>query len=152
VFQQFNLLPALTAVENVAVPLVIRGESKSAAVAKAAVVLREVSMGDRLHSLPTKLSGGQQQRVAIARALVHEPRLLVCDETTSAVDAKTGHTVMTLIRQLARHPDRITVVVTHDARVFGFADRIISLDDGRISADKQIDPRVVEESSVLEGE
>lgn len=140
VFQMFNLLPALTAAENVAVPLVIQGCSKSTAVGKATAVLEAVGMGDRVHSLPRKLSGGQQQRVAIARALAHEPRLLVCDEPTSAVDAKTGQTVMSLIRKLSLSPDRVTVVVTHDPRVFGFADRIISLEDGRVSGDQRVQP------------
>lgn len=143
VFQQFNLLPSLTASENVAVPLVIQGHSKAAAVARAAKVLESVGMGDRINSLPTKLSGGQQQRVAIARALVHEPSLLVCDEPTSAVDAKTGQTIMSLIRQLALSPNRVTVVVTHDPRVFGFADRIITLEDGRVSEDKRVQADVV---------
>ena len=79
-----------------------------------------------------QLSGGQQQRVAIARALVHEPRLLVCDEPTSAIDAKTGQTIMSLIRQVAVQPGRVAVVVTHDARVFDFGDRIVTLEDGRV--------------------
>src|SRR5579871_3916662 len=118
VFQQFNLLPALTAEENVAVPLVINGKSKAAALTRAGEVLESVGLGDRRWSLPSQLSGGQQQRVAIARALVHEPRLLVCDEPTSAIDARTGHAVMDLIRKTALHPDRVAVVVTHDARVF----------------------------------
>jgi putative ABC transport system ATP-binding protein len=145
VFQLFNLLPALSAVENAAVPLVIQGLSRAEAVKRASKVLTSVGMGDRLHSLPSKLSGGQQQRVAIARALVHEPRLLVCDEPTSAVDAKTGQIVMSLIRQLALSPDRVTVVVTHDSRVFDFADRIISLDDGRVSDDRRIHPQTAEQ-------
>jgi putative ABC transport system ATP-binding protein len=138
VFQQFNLLPALTAVENVTVPLVIRGWSKSNASRQAAHLLEAVGLGDRLNSLPSKLSGGQQQRVAIARALVHQPHLLVCDEPTSAVDAKTGQMVMKLVRELALSPDRVAVVVTHDARVFGFADRIITLEDGRVANDERI--------------
>ena len=137
VFQQFNLLPSLTAAENVAVPLVIRGESKAEAIAKARRLLATVGLADRVDTLPSQLSGGQQQRVAIARALVHEPHLLVCDEPTSAVDAKTGHLVMELIRQLALSPDRVAVVVTHDARVFGFADRIITLEDGRVANDER---------------
>ena len=140
VFQQFNLLPALTIVENVAVPLVIRGIAKVTALEKAAASLAAVGMGDRLQSFPGKLSGGQQQRVAIARALVHEPRLLVCDEPTSAVDAKTGQVVMTLIRNLALSQDRATIVVTHDPRVFGFADRIIAMEDGRVSEDNRVQP------------
>ena len=142
VFQQFNLLPSLTIAENVAVPLVIRGVTKAAAVAKACVALSSVGMGDRVTSLPNKLSGGQQQRVAIARALINEPRLLVCDEPTSAVDAKTGHTVMTLIRDLALSRDRVTIVVTHDPRVFGFADRIIAMEDGRVKEDKRVQPNI----------
>lgn len=142
VFQLFNLLPALTAVENVAVPLVVRGLSRAAAMRRAAPLLESVGLGDRLDALPAKLSGGQQQRVAIARALVHEPRLLVCDEPTSAVDAKTGQTVMGLIRKLALSPDRVTIVVTHDARVFGFADRIIALEDGRVASDERVQAQV----------
>jgi putative ABC transport system ATP-binding protein len=142
VFQQFNLLPALTAAENAAVPLVIRGYSKAAATQRAAAMLTAVGLGDRLGSLPAKLSGGQQQRVAIARGMVHEPRLLVCDEPTSAVDAKTGHTIMSLIRELALSPQRVCIVVTHDARVFSFADRIITLEDGRVADDKHLTPTV----------
>ncbi len=132
VFQQLNLLPALSAVENVAVPLLINGVSRHAALERAAAVLGEVGLGERLQALPAQLSGGQQQRVAIARALVHEPRLIVCDEPTSALDHQTGHNVMELMRRVATGPDRALVVVTHDARIFGFADRIAHMDDGRI--------------------
>ena len=106
----------------------------AAAVAQAREVLRSVGLGDRTESLPSQLSGGQQQRVAIARALVHKPRLLVADEPTSAVDARTGQAIMELIRQVALQPDRVAVVVTHDARVFSFGDRIITLEDGRVAA------------------
>ena len=137
VFQQFNLLPALTAVENVEVPLVINGWPKSKAAVRATELLKAVGLGDRLQSLPSQLSGGQQQRVAIARALVHQPRLLVADEPTSAIDAQTGHTIMQLIRQVALEPERVTVVVTHDSRVFSFGDRIITLEDGRVAQDKR---------------
>ncbi len=137
VFQQFNLLPSLTAAENVDVPLVINGFSKGRAISRASDVLRKVGLGDRLSSLPAQLSGGQQQRVAIARALVHEPHLLVCDEPTSAIDARTGQTIMELIRGMARQPGRVTVVVTHDARVFGFGDRIVTLEDGRVAGEKR---------------
>jgi len=133
VFQQFNLLPFLTAGENVAVPLLIRGESRAAALKRASGVLQAVGLGDRSGALPAQLSGGQQQRVTIARALVHQPRLLVADEPTSAVDARTGQAVMELIRQVALQPDRVAVVVTHDERVFGFGDRIIALDDGQVA-------------------
>jgi len=139
VFQQFNLVPTLTAVENIAVPLVINGQSKAAAVARATEVLKAMGLGDRTTSLPSQLSGGQQQRVAIARALVHQPRLLVADEPTSAIDARTGQAIMELIRQVALQPDRAAVVVTHDARVFGFGDRIITLEDGRVAAAKPVE-------------
>jgi putative ABC transport system ATP-binding protein len=138
VFQQFNLLPSLTAAENVAVPLIINGLGHVAAVAKAREVLKRVGLADRADSLPSQLSGGQQQRVAIARALVHKPRLLVCDEPTSAVDAHTGQVVMELIREVALQPDRVVVVVTHDSRVFSFGDRIITLEDGRVVDQKQV--------------
>ena len=139
VFQQFNLLPSLTAEENVAVPLIINGVRKSEAVLRAAKVLKAVGLADRLKSLPSQMSGGQQQRVAIARALVHEPKLLVCDEPTSAIDAQTGRAVMELIRKEAPHADRVAVVVTHDARVYGFGDRIITLEDGRVADVKSVE-------------
>src|SRR5262252_3150066 len=101
VFQQYNLLPALTAAENAAVPLLAAGEKRSVAVEKAAEVLNRLGMGNRVHTQPSQLSGGQQQRVAIARALVHEPSLLVCDEPTAALDAQSGRTVMELLRRVA---------------------------------------------------
>ncbi len=132
VFQSFNLLPALTAAENAAVPLLIAGWRRSAAVARAAEVLERLGLGDRLTNLPSELSGGQQQRVAIARALVHAPRLLVCDEPTSALDAENGRITMELIAAVAVQPDRAVIVVTHDARIYSFADRIAEMEDGRI--------------------
>jgi putative ABC transport system ATP-binding protein len=132
VFQQYNLLPALTAVENVAVPLIIAGRPRRAALVKARELLDGLGMSHRMHALPPKLSGGEQQRVAIARAMVHDPRLLVCDEPTSALDGHTGHTIMELLRRVAVHRERAVVVVTHDSRVFEFADRIAYMDDGQI--------------------
>jgi putative ABC transport system ATP-binding protein len=134
VFQAYNLLPALTAAENAAVPLLIAGWGRAAAVEAAAAVLDSLGLGDRLRNLPSELSGGQQQRVAIARALVHEPRLLVCDEPTSALDAENGRITMELIQRIAVQPDRAVIVVTHDSRVYSFADRIASMEDGRIEA------------------
>lgn len=132
VFQAFNLLPALTAVENVSVPLIINGMKRQAAEQKALSLLEQVGLGDRSKSMPSQLSGGQQQRVAIARALVHSPRLIVCDEPTSALDHKTGNTVMNLLKEVALQQDRALVIVTHDARIFEFADRIAEMDDGHI--------------------
>jgi putative ABC transport system ATP-binding protein len=132
VFQQYNLLPALTAAENVAVPLLIARVPRRTALARAEAVLESVGLGERTRSLPSQLSGGQQQRVAIARALVHEPRLLVCDEPTAALDAQAGHNVLELLREVAVQPNRAVVVVTHDSRVFPFGDRIIHVSDGRV--------------------
>jgi putative ABC transport system ATP-binding protein len=132
VFQQYNLLPALTAAENAAVPLLAAGIPRKQAVDKASVLLTDLGLAQRLHALPSQLSGGQQQRVAMARALVHEPRLIVCDEPTSALDYETGHTVMDQLTRVAVRDDRAVIVVTHDSRVFDFADRIAHMDDGRI--------------------
>ena len=102
------------------------------AVARAAAILESVGMADKVNALPSQLSGGQQQRVAIARALVHEPKLLVCDEPTAALDAHSGQTVMELLRRVAVQPGRAVIVVTHDNRVFRFGDRIVHMSDGRI--------------------
>jgi putative ABC transport system ATP-binding protein len=132
VFQQFNLLPALSAAENAAVPLVIQGYSKWAALRQARELLAKMGMADRANNLPGQLSGGQQQRVAIARALIHHPRLLVCDEPTSALDHRTGHTILELLRANAIEGDRAVIVVTHDSRIFEFADTLARMDDGRI--------------------
>ena len=132
VFQQYNLLPALTAAENAAVPLFAAGVPKKRAVAAASELLSDLGLEARLHALPSQLSGGQQQRVALARALVHEPRLVVCDEPTSALDHETGEAVMELLTRIAVRPDRAVLVVTHDSRVFQYADRIAHMDDGRI--------------------
>jgi putative ABC transport system ATP-binding protein len=132
VFQQYNLLPALTAAENAAIPLLAAGVARKRAVDQASALLSELGLEQRLHALPSQLSGGQQQRVALARALVHEPRLIVCDEPTSALDHETGHAVMELLTKVAVRDDRAVIVVTHDSRVFDFADRIAHMDDGRI--------------------
>lgn len=133
VFQAYNLLPTLSVLENVTVPLLITGTSRAAAEKKAKELLDQVGLRDKLRSLPAQLSGGQQQRVAIARALVHNPRLIVCDEPTSALDADTGRLVMEVLRGTALSSDRALIIVTHDNRIFNFADRIARMDDGRIT-------------------
>jgi putative ABC transport system ATP-binding protein len=133
VFQQYNLLPALTAAENAAVPLIIAGVPRAQAIARAQESLSAVGLAHRTKAFPSQLSSGQQQRVAIARALINEPRLLVCDEPTAALDAQAGHTVMELISQVAVQPGRAVIVVTHDNRVFEFGDRIVEMSDGRIA-------------------
>jgi putative ABC transport system ATP-binding protein len=132
VFQAFNLLPTLNAAENVAVPLLINGFTRPKALAKARDLLDRVGLADRFDSLPKQLSGGQQQRVAVARALIHDPRMIVCDEPTSALDHETGHKVMEMLRAVAMGEGRALVIVTHDARIFEFADRIAQMDDGQV--------------------
>jgi putative ABC transport system ATP-binding protein len=132
VFQAYNLLPALTAAENAAIPLLIAGKPRKEAVAAAKKILESVGLGNRADSYPSTLSGGQQQRVAIARALVHNPHLLVCDEPTAALDANSGRTVMEILKKVALQSDRAVIVVTHDSRVFDFGDRIIYMADGQI--------------------
>ncbi|MBM4111346.1 MAG: ABC transporter ATP-binding protein [Phycisphaerae bacterium] len=133
VFQQFNLVPTITAQENVAIPLLIQGASRREAMSRAHEMLRRVGLSGRERSLPPQMSGGQQQRVAIARALAPDPRLLVCDEPTSALDGATGQSVMELVARVAREDGHAVVVITHDERIFRFADRIAHMDDGRVT-------------------
>jgi putative ABC transport system ATP-binding protein len=135
IFQQYNLLPALTAAENASIPLIAAGVSSSVAIDKARAILEKIGMHGQTEKLPKQLSGGQQQRVAIARALVHNPKLIVCDEPTAALDAKTGQGVMEILREIANDKDRAVLVVTHDNRIYKFADRILEMSDGRIIGD-----------------
>ncbi len=132
VFQVFNLLPALTATENVAIPLLLKGVPRTTAEDQARTMLALVGLGARRGALPAQLSGGQQQRVAIARALVHDPKLIICDEPTSSLDHQTGREMMAILREVAQSAERAIIVVTHDSRIFGFADRIARMDDGKI--------------------
>jgi len=138
IFQQYNLLPTLTAVENAAVPLFIQGISRSEATGRAEEVLKTMGMGERLMALPPKLSGGEQQRVAIARALVAEPQLLLCDEPTASLDGETGHRIVEQLCAVGKHPDRAVIIVTHDSRIFEFGDRIVHMEDGRIGNIQQV--------------
>jgi len=144
VFQQYNLLPALTAAENAAVPLLIAGEYRTKAVRTAKDLLTEVGLEPRMNAYPSQLSGGQQQRVAIARALIHQPRLMVCDEPTAALDAQSGQTVMQLLKRVGVQPDRALIIVTHDSRVYGFGDRIVHMSDGQIERVEKAEADVVE--------
>ncbi len=137
IFQQYNLLPTLTAVENVAVPLFIQGIPNAEAKSRAEDVLKTMGMGERLTALPTKLSGGEQQRVAIARALVAEPQLLLCDEPTASLDGETGHRIVEQLCAVGKHPDRAVIIVTHDSRIFEFGDRIVHMEDGRVGQIQQ---------------
>lgn len=134
VFQQYNLLPALSAAENAAVPLIIQGVPRRKAIREAADLLGQLGLAKRTHARPSQLSGGQQQRVAIARALIHKPKILVCDEPTAALDHETGMIVMKLIREMAVSADRAVIVVTHDNRIFSMGDRVAHMDDGHIDS------------------
>ncbi|HXF90816.1 MAG TPA: ABC transporter ATP-binding protein [Candidatus Nitrosotenuis sp.] len=132
VFQSFNLIPTLTVIENVAVPLIIKGMNRRRALAKARMILHEVGLDRRINSMPNQLSGGQQQRVAIARALVHHPTLIICDEPTSALDHTTGMKILELMQGINEKFQTTFIIVTHDTRIYEFADRIALMDDGRI--------------------
>ena len=135
IFQQYNLIPSIDAASNAAVPLIAQGMERLEARRKAVEILEKLNIGDQADKLPNQLSGGQQQRVAIARALVHEPRLVVCDEPTAALDASSGRRVMDLLREVAVTQDRACIIVTHDNRIFDLADRILVLEDGRVTHD-----------------
>ncbi len=133
IFQQFHLIPSLTCIENISVPLLINGVSRKEAEPKAKELLEYVGLKGRGNDLPNKLSGGQQQRIAIARALIHNPKLVICDEPTSALDKETGARIMELLRNVAKAPGRCVIVVTHDPRIYHFADRMTEMEDGRVS-------------------
>ena len=135
IFQQYNLIPSIDAASNAAVPLIAQGVPRSEARERAVAMLGKLNIADQADKLPNQLSGGQQQRVAIARALVHEPRLVVCDEPTAALDAKSGRRVMDLLREVGVAADRSVIIVTHDNRIFDLADRILVLEDGRVTHD-----------------
>ena len=134
IFQQFNLVPTLTAQENVSIPRLLNGAPYATAQQDAGAMLAQVGLGGREKSFPSQISGGQQQRVAISRAMVHQPRLVICDEPTASLDAAAGQRAMDLLRESARHPDRCVIVVTHDSRIFHYADRIVEMDDGLVTA------------------
>ncbi|MFN5382571.1 MAG: ABC transporter ATP-binding protein [Alphaproteobacteria bacterium] len=146
IFQQYNLLPALTAAENAAMPLFADNVGDDA-ITKAIDILNKIGMENQSKKLPNQLSGGQQQRVAIARALIHNPNIIICDEPTAALDAKTGKSVMEILKDIATTKDRIVIVVTHDNRIFHFADRIIEMSDGSIIGDYKTEDFIKKENT-----
>jgi putative ABC transport system ATP-binding protein len=134
VFQQFNLFPALTALENVEYALNVKGGRGAAARGQAVAVLERVGLADRMDFLPRDLSGGQKQRVAIARALAGSPRVLLADEPTANLDTAVGEQILDLFRDLAREESKGLVIVTHDPKVRRIADRVVGIRDGRLAA------------------
>ena len=137
IFQSFNLIPTLNVQENVSIPLIINGMQKEQAIERSKAILDLVGLGERGESRPTKLSGGQQQRVAIARSLVHNPSVIICDEPTSALDHETGQKILDLMKDINKKYHTTFVIVTHDSRIFKYADRIAFMDDGKISSIKE---------------
>ncbi len=131
IFQDFNLLSALTVLENVALVAELAGTKKAGARKRATTILTELGMENRLNFLPEKLSGGEKQRVAIARALVNEPNLILADEPTANLDSKIGHEVMQLLRGIAKEQSRSVIIVSHDLRIKDIADRVVWLEDGQ---------------------
>ncbi len=147
IFQSFNLLPKLTALENVALPLIYRGFTPKQRIIRAKEALEAVGLGDRMHHLPSELSGGQQQRVAIARALAGDPSLILADEPTGALDSRSGAEVLSIFHRL--NSEGITIiVVTHDEQVALHTKRIIRFKDGMMLSDEQVAHPVRVESSL----
>ncbi len=132
IFQTFNLLGALTALENVHVALRLKGITGGRARREAEALLERVGLADRMHFLPRDLSGGQKQRVAIARALTGSPSLILADEPTANLDSKSGQAVVELMREVTREGQRAVVLVTHDTRILNVVDRVVQLEDGRL--------------------
>ncbi|HVN46847.1 MAG TPA: ABC transporter ATP-binding protein [Steroidobacteraceae bacterium] len=133
VFQDYHLFPRLTTAENVAIPLILQHREWDAALAEAARNLDIVGLKDRAELPPLKLSGGEQQRVAIARAIVSRPDILIFDEPTASLDGDTGRNILRFVREQILSHQRCIVIVTHDSRIYEFADRIMRMEDGRIS-------------------
>ena len=132
IFQDFNLLPVLSAVENVELPLLLLGYGANDARKRALEALKDVGLGERSQHRPAELSGGQQQRVAVARAIVHRPSVILCDEPTGNLDSKTSGEVLTLLKRLNTEQDTTFLIVTHDANIAALCDRVIQMDDGLI--------------------
>ncbi len=132
VFQFFNLIPTLTVLENITLPLELRGESRKTSDQKGIRLLERVGLGNRGGGFPDKLSGGEQQRVAIARALVHEPKLVLADEPTGNLDEETGERVLALLLELTREEGKTLVMATHNQEIVPFADRVSRIHEGKL--------------------
>lgn len=133
IFQSFNLIPTLTAMENITLPMMFQGVSQEDRMKRAKILLDMVELGERVTHKPTELSGGQQQRVAIARALVNDPEVILADEPTGNLDSKTGVNVMEFLKKLHKEEKKTIVMVTHDASLARYADRVINILDGKLT-------------------
>ena len=142
VFQSFHLFPTLSAVDNVRLALDVRGESSKAAKLRSREALRKVGLSDKARALPRELSGGEQQRVAIARAIVGNPSVILADEPTAALDGENGRAIMKILAEIAREQGHAVLIVTHDPRLLPFADRIVHIEDGRITGEERGEAKV----------
>ncbi len=138
VFQQYQLIKSISVLDNVSIPLILNGFSRPEAKKQAQEILEKVGLNHKGSYKPNKLSGGEQQRVAIARALIHRPALMICDEPTAALDIESGTKVMELIKEIAVAPDRCVIIVTHDNRIFKYADQIVEMEDGIIKGEVDV--------------
>lgn len=132
VFQALHLIPTLSVLENVTLPMIIKGEDEGYAKEKSRALLGQLHIENKKNLSPNQLSRGEQQRVAIARALINDPKIILCDEPTAALDQENGHAFMTILHDLALHGNRTVLVITHDHRIFPFADQIVNINDGLI--------------------
>jgi putative ABC transport system ATP-binding protein len=144
IFQNLCLIPTLTVLENVILPLIIKGVDEQKAKKKGTEILEKLQIGQKVNSSPLQLSRGQQQRVAIARALINDPKIIMCDEPTSALDQANGFAFMSILRDLVLFDNRTVLVITHDHRIFPLADRIVNINDGLI---EEINDAVIEEKN-----
>lgn len=131
--QSFNLIPTLSNIENVSLPLFLNGVERNAAFAQAEVMLDKMDLKPQIDTRPSNLSGGEQQRVAIARACIHKPKIILCDEPTSSLDLERGKKIMLLLQEIKKEMHCTIIVVTHDPRILPFADRIVKIEDGKIA-------------------
>lgn len=134
IFQQYHLIPTLTVEENISIPLILNGIHYNQAKKIGKKILADVGLEGRRKDFPRNLSSGEQQRVAIARALIHNPKIVICDEPTSALDFENGAKIMEILTKVVLNPERTVILVTHDQRIFKFANRIAKMDDGKITA------------------
>lgn len=138
IFQDYALIPELTAVENVMLPLIMKGDTKKAAYKKSVKSLKEVGLKDRIHNLPSQLSGGEQQRVSVSRAIAHDPKILFADEPTANLDAESAKNVLDLMARLHKERKQTIVMITHEEEYSKYADRVINIAKGLIDSDKKV--------------